>query len=65
MSGKLLTPSQAAEILQLKTDGVYRLVREGWLPAIRVGAKKLRFDEAELRQWIANGGVQETKRAAN
>lgn len=34
-----LTPQQAADLLQVKVDTIYREVRAGRLPALRVGGK--------------------------
>ena len=54
--------SAAAVALRLGVSRlhVYRLVREGDLPAgvvIRVGRRKLQFDRAMLESWIRSGGA--------
>lgn len=55
MTTSLLTLSQVALRLHVSEDAVRGYVREGWLPAMRVG-KLLRFDsdavEAALRQRV-------------
>ncbi len=53
---RLLTAKEVAPILQVKTARVYELARERAIPSVRIGERQLRFDEAALRNWIANGG---------
>jgi excisionase family DNA binding protein len=49
ISGRaFLTPSQVAELLQLDTESVYRLVKRGQLPCIRVGGRTLRIPARPL-----------------
>jgi excisionase family DNA binding protein len=54
MIDKLLTPEQAAEILQVKKSTIYVWLNRGVnLPAFRpAGTRTVRFDERELRDWI-------------
>lgn len=53
---KLLTAEEVKEILNLShVDQVYRLVREGVLPAVRIG-RLIRFDTEALAKWIKDGG---------
>ena len=47
-----LTVKQAAEILQVCTKTIFRRIEDGSLPAIRLSAKSLRIDEAELMRYI-------------
>jgi len=35
---------------------VYELVRSGYLPAVRLGARRLKFDEAAIEHFIQSGG---------
>lgn len=56
MPDKLLRVQKVADILDIPIDHVYGLVRDGVLPAIRVG-RAWRFDEQKLRHWIERGGA--------
>jgi excisionase family DNA binding protein len=53
---RLLNAKEVAEILQVNTQRVYELTRQGILPSLRIGARQIRFEEARLLQWIENGG---------
>ena len=48
-SPQLLTAQELARVLKLNPQTLYRLVRRGVLPAIRIGKKSLRFDPAQVR----------------
>lgn len=52
---KLLTIPEAAAILNVTEARAYELVRLGILPACRLG-RQLRIDQAQLQEWIRNGG---------
>jgi excisionase family DNA binding protein len=45
----LLTAQELARALKLNPQTLYRLVRRGLLPAVRIGNKTLRFDPAQVR----------------
>jgi excisionase family DNA binding protein len=51
MEKQWLTVAEAAEFLRLGRSTVYRLLREGKLPAHKVG-RTWRFDPEELNVWI-------------
>ena len=51
----LLSAEDVGDLLSLRTKQVYRLARQGIVPAVRVG-RLLRFDPAALDRWIAEGG---------
>jgi excisionase family DNA binding protein len=53
---QLFNAKEVAEILQVSTQRVYELSRQGILPSVRIGARQIRFEEARLLQWIENGG---------
>src|SRR5687767_5380739 len=53
---RLLDAKKVAEILQVNTQRVYELTRQGILPSIRIGARQIRFEEERLLRWIENGG---------
>lgn len=51
-SNKLLSRKAAAAALGIPARTVYALVRQGEIPAVRVG-RVLRFDRAHLDEWLA------------
>jgi excisionase family DNA binding protein len=50
MTGRLLTAEQVAERFQMTPAAVYRLTREGVLPAVRLG-RYYRFRPDVLDAW--------------
>jgi excisionase family DNA binding protein len=48
---RLLRPKEAAEILQLSQVQIYRLVRQGELPAVVIG-KSVRFRANQLADFV-------------
>jgi len=52
---KLLRPGEVARILDVSTDRIYQLVREGILPAVRIG-RQVRICEQKLISWMDDGG---------
>jgi excisionase family DNA binding protein len=51
----LLTVSEVAELLGVSTKKVYRLIRSGELPALRLGLRKgaaVRIERDELLAWL-------------
>jgi excisionase family DNA binding protein len=60
----LLNVEQIGERLQLPKSAVYELIRQGKLPAVRIG-KHVRIEAGRLEQWIAehrNGAVDNATR---
>lgn len=56
--GRLLTVSQAADLLSCSRSWVYRLIDEGRLKAIRIGSRKgLRATEKSLEGYLASREV--------
>ena len=49
----LLTLSEAATLLQVSTRTLQRMIRNGELPAFKVGGQ-WRLRETQLRQWVEN-----------
>lgn len=47
----MLTAEEVAEILRVSTMTVYRLIRSGELPAVRVG-RSYRVREADLDEYL-------------
>ena len=60
---KLITPQELTDILRLKQSFVYRLLRLGQIPSVRVtnGKRKqsLRVSPRALRKWLAAREVAE------
>jgi excisionase family DNA binding protein len=50
---RLLTLSEAANLLQVSTRTLQRMIRNGQLPAFKVGGQ-WRLRETQLRQWVEN-----------
>jgi excisionase family DNA binding protein len=50
----LLSPAEVAERLGVSRKSVYRLVRSGELPAVKIG-HAVRVDPDELEQYIYGG----------
>jgi excisionase family DNA binding protein len=48
---RLLTLSEAASLLQVSTRTLQRMIRNGGLPAFKVGGQ-WRVRETQLRQWV-------------
>jgi excisionase family DNA binding protein len=57
---QLLNAREVAEILQVSTQRVYELSRQGILPGVRIGQRQIRFEEERLLRWIENGGGLDT-----
>jgi PTS system nitrogen regulatory IIA component len=52
----ILTLEQAAEMLQLSTRTIQRLVSKGGMPGRRIGGQ-WRFDRDQLREWVRGADV--------
>lgn len=59
-SNKLLTVNEVAEILRVSNMTVYRLVKSGQIPAIRVG-KNYRIKESDVNAYLSRGTQRERK----
>ena len=49
---KVLTVREAADLLKVKPQWVYRMVRNGGLPYVRLG-RLIRIDQDALEEWLA------------
>lgn len=49
---KVLTVKEAANLLKVKPQWVYMMMRGGGLPFVRLG-RLIRIDEDSLEQWLA------------
>ena len=48
---KVLTVKETADVLKVKPQWVYRMMRTDGLPYIRLG-RQVRVDEDDLKQWV-------------
>jgi excisionase family DNA binding protein len=48
----VLTVKETADVLKVKPQWVYRMIRNDGLPCIRLG-RRLRIDEDSLLKWLA------------
>jgi len=55
MSAEVLTTEEAAELLSMHPKTLLRQVREGGIPAARVG-RRWKFSRRQLLQWLEQGG---------
>lgn len=56
VGGALVTVSEVASLMRVSTMTVYRLIRAGDLPAIRVG-KNFRIREADVQRYLVERTV--------
>lgn len=52
MEPLLLTVAEAAKLLKTNTTTVYKLIKEKKLVALKLGAKKIRYET--LKEFVAN-----------
>lgn len=48
---ELLTVAEVAPLLKLEPHAIYRLVREGYIPHLKIGERKIRFSATALQKW--------------
>ena len=56
-SGKLLTVAEVAGIVRVSKMTVYRLIKGGDLPAVRVG-KNFRIRESDVERYLSDRAVR-------
>jgi excisionase family DNA binding protein len=56
----LLSLDDVTRLLRISESGVYRLVRSGALPRVKVGKRTL-FEQNEIRRFIASRRVEEIR----
>ena len=49
---RILTVKETADVLKVKPQWVYRMMRDDGLPCIRLG-RQIRIDEDSLVKWLA------------
>lgn len=59
----IMTPEQVADYLQLNTDTVYRLIRDGQMAAIRIG-RSYRIPREDLESFMQANSTRPQVRAA-
>ncbi len=57
LTGPLMTVAEVAEVLRVSNMTVYRLIKAGELPALRVG-KNYRIREGDLEAYLETGEVR-------
>lgn len=55
MERKLLKVSEVSQIINSTDEHVRSLIRDGYLPCVRLG-RLVRVDEQKLNEWINSGG---------
>jgi len=67
----LLTVKEMAQKLKLSSQTLYKMVRQGEIPGVKVG-NQWRFDTAQVQTWlvekngtVAANGTSETAKAAS
>ncbi len=55
---RLLSYSQASEMLNVKVNTLYGWVARKVIPFVRLGPRVVRFDRAELEAWVGARSVQ-------
>ena len=54
----LLTVTQAGALLGFGRSTVYELIKEGQIPVVRLGPRRVRVPRRELERWIADRTVK-------
>lgn len=54
---KLLTCEEVAALLRVSVATVYRHVKSGFLPAVKLDKRALRFDEAAVKKALAGAAM--------
>ena len=57
LEDRLLTVAEVADTMRVSNMTVYRLIKSGQLPALRVG-KSYRLRRADVNQFLADGSVR-------
>ena len=57
-SSRMATVAEVAHYLHVQPMTIYRLIRRGQIPALKIGAE-YRFDMDQLKKWIANHEVKD------
>lgn len=60
-AGEFLTAREMAAVFKLNPQTLYRLARQGMIPAIRIGKKSLRFDPFQVREALQPQGTAQAR----
>lgn len=59
MNKRILVVSEVADLLRVKKQRVWELVRQGKLPVIRLGERQYRFSSGAIEKFLQNGGLED------
>ncbi len=62
---KLITAIDASELLNIRVQRLYELVRQRAIPYVKFGSRQLRFDLEELTAWVKRGGADGSEALAS
>lgn len=62
--GEVLTIDELAVYLKIPKSTLYKLVREGKIPSLKVG-RHWRFHKGAIEDWLRNNPDQDAVKAAN
>jgi excisionase family DNA binding protein len=51
----LYTVDELAQVLKVTPVWIYKLIREGKIPFVRMVGKAVRFRESDIEQWLSEG----------
>ena len=60
----IMTPKEAAEVLGVHTATIYKLVKTGELPSVKLGPKLIRISASDLQKYIKPNST-ESERTRN
>jgi excisionase family DNA binding protein len=63
MDEPMMTVEQLAEVLQVSTKTIYRLLKRGEIPALRIG-HHWRFDRKDVSRWLFERRVERLRDTA-
>jgi len=52
MDRPLLTVEELAELLSTSPQSIRHMIHRRQIPFIRLGARRVRFDQTEIRAWV-------------
>jgi excisionase family DNA binding protein len=64
MNSELLTVAEAAKLLRLHSNSIYKLIETGVIPAIRIGSKVVRIRACDIDALLQPTNVPTPNEAA-
>jgi excisionase family DNA binding protein len=61
MESEYLTAEQAADKLQMHPRTIRRLLKDGQLPGVKIGARQWRISAKTLQEWVEGSGKPRTE----